>query len=953
MPTFFHLEKILACLGYLLSLTVPIHSQSALDSSEFTQLIRPAQELLTARKYEEAAVTAKKLLSDLSRKGSYPTHYEAFIYIVLGDCSFGQHEWPQARDYYQRGLKDQVDKSLRSDLLNRLGRLYLETKDFEKAGPPLEEALQLRREIYGDQHLLVADVINNLGIRYLHIGDFIESLNYQQQALRIRQAGLEPDDPQLGQSYNNLGQCYEDMGDLTAATDAYENALLRYPLHTGLDKERADVLLNLGNVFFQKDELIRARMNFERAMDLYQDIGDVDGQAICLNNLGNIAFQEDRFRQAEQLIRRALHIREDLYGVSHPDVAASWSNLAMIYRMRDEPDQAIAALRKCLLALNFHPDQENFLDQVNGYQPLINALYNLADLYYVKFLLSDDPEFLGQALTQLDHNDEVLDYLRIRYETRGSRLNLVAIGHEVYSFAISILLELQKITGESRYWHRAFRYSEKSKALLLLDGMYRSKARTFGDVPEQILAEVDTLERRIVELEKEKYLYQQARTNAFPLDSLENLLFLTRQSFSQKLKEINSRYPRYYQLRYENPIPSVPRIQQELLDTNQTLIEYFVGVDLVVFVLNRDQFDVVLVPLNRDFETQLDTIVPLIRRFPFESTQRLSENLQTYSSAAFNLYRYLIAPLEARLKNNLVIVPDDKLGFLPFDALLTERVDSIFNLRDHPYLIRKYAISYNFSASQLEEMKGKPVMSNGTRYLGFAPEFAGMQSEGLNELIFNDQEVQEAKAKLGGKTFIGNEATKRNFIRTQQNYGILHLATHGKVNSAEDDFSFLAFARTPGMPQSEYLLYLKEIYALPIQAQMVILSACETGTGKLYRGEGIASIARGFSYAGASSLIATRWSVNDKTTTDLMDYFLDDIKQGMTKDRAIQQATLQYIGSQNHRYAHPFYWSSFMAIGDMRPLIFDMTLAWPVGLAVVLLLTVIWYFRKIKVSKRR
>jgi CHAT domain-containing protein len=286
-----------------------------------------------------------------------------------------------------------------------------------------------------------------------------------------------------------------------------------------------------------------------------------------------------------------------------------------------------------------------------------------------------------------------------------------------------------------------------------------------------------------------------------------------------------------------------------------------------------------------------------------------------------------LKPVERYLQKHLIIVPDDRLGYLPFDALLTEPVDSLHLFRDHPYLIKSHYISYNYSASLLGEMKTGKSNSRTVSYLGFAPQFTGQGSpQGLAELLFNREEIAEARSKLGGRMYQGNQATKANFIKHQSNYEIIHLATHGKVDASSEDYSFIAFSQNDSQDPDDFLLYVREIYNLPIHAQMVILSACETGTGKLYQGEGVASIARSFSYAGAGSLVATRWNVNDRTTSQLIGLLLEGIKNQLPKDEAMQQAIVQYISKQNNDFAHPFYWSSFMIMGDMAPVRFGNSL---------------------------
>ncbi|NJL75556.1 MAG: CHAT domain-containing protein [Saprospiraceae bacterium] len=172
---------------------------------------------------------------------------------------------------------------------------------------------------------------------------------------------------------------------------------------------------------------------------------------------------------------------------------------------------------------------------------------------------------------------------------------------------------------------------------------------------------------------------------------------------------------------------------------------------------------------------------------------------------------------------------------------------------------------------------------------------------------------------LGGKVIVGEKATVSAFEQQAPFYKIIHLATHGKANDEVGDYAYLAFTEVFDSLDNEKL-YNRDLYHLNLNADMVVLSACETGIGELRLGEGIISLARGFSYAGAKSIITTLWSVDDETTQKLMTQFYTHLKVGMAKDAALRQAKIDFLNTNSSLKAHPFYWATFIPIGDTQPI---------------------------------
>jgi CHAT domain-containing protein len=302
------------------------------------------------------------------------------------------------------------------------------------------------------------------------------------------------------------------------------------------------------------------------------------------------------------------------------------------------------------------------------------------------------------------------------------------------------------------------------------------------------------------------------------------------------------------------------------------------------------------------------------------------------------LYQKLVEPIAAYLKEEIIIIPDGVLGYVPFEVLLTQPVTKPARLKNYAYWIKDKQISYCYSATLLREVvqKQHAPIEEGDNFLAYAPfydegEIYASNSRGLTTRVYEDlkplpysgAEVHGIQQLMGGVVLQQEAATEESFIKNASKYRILHLSTHGKANDKVGDYSFLAFTEQKDTIENE-LLYVRDLYNLQLNADMVVLSACETGIGELQRGEGIISLARGFTYAGAKSIITSLWSVEDESTKDLMILFYQNLKQGMTKDAALRKAKLAFINdkNRNHAQVHPFYWSGFVGIGDMGALDF-------------------------------
>jgi len=309
-------------------------------------------------------------------------------------------------------------------------------------------------------------------------------------------------------------------------------------------------------------------------------------------------------------------------------------------------------------------------------------------------------------------------------------------------------------------------------------------------------------------------------------------------------------------------------------------------------------------------------------------SQDYSQAINDYQQTSFAVYQMLMQePLAALGSNikNIIIVPDGQLGYLPFEALMTDANEA------GSYLLKNYSFSYTYSSTLLNQLLNElPASKTSKQYAGFAPNY----EEGLLAMLDTDEEqllrngnyqlpgavseVERISGIMQGKAWLASDATERNFKENANQYGILHLAMHGLLNDQEPMFSKLLFSQSDTLEDG--FLNAAEIYNLKLNAQLAVLSACNTASGKINRGEGIMSLSRAFMYAGCPSIVASLWKAPDAATSKIMVYFYENLKQGMHKSEAMRDAKLRYMEDNPGISSHPFFWSTFVAIGDMQPI---------------------------------
>ncbi|EZH73145.1 hypothetical protein ATO12_19250 [Aquimarina atlantica] len=438
----------------------------------------------------------------------------------------------------------------------------------------------------------------------------------------------------------------------------------------------------------------------------------------------------------------------------------------------------------------------------------------------------------------------------------------------------------------------AFYFMEKNKALLLTQDITKKKI----SIPEEVLEQEKKLENEII-----KFQNQFKNSSKKQKDSLSAIILSKKSELSHYKDSLSYNYPEYFS---SYTIPEMVSLSDIKLKDNQIIINYTMAEEVLGalpnaygMVLSNTQKKVFKI---ENINQLTDNIYDLRKKLkkPFKTW----DDIQRYKEVSHLLYNTLI-PLDIRkeLKNKKVtIIADHNISLIPFEALVT-------NIELGTYLIEESEINYAYSLSFLKE--NKSIARTSTQdFLGIAPVNF---SNHLTTLHSSNEEIKTANIFYDGSLFTKENATKKNFIKEANKYKILHLATH--ADASDSIAPWIAFY--------DNKLIANELTTIKNNAELVILSACNTSLGKLNRGEGLMSLAREFFKSGANTVIPSLWNTNDKSTATITSDFYKSLSEGKTKSQALRIAKLNYLKSNSDADASPYYWAPLVLIGDTGTLV--------------------------------
>jgi CHAT domain-containing protein len=502
----------------------------------------------------------------------------------------------------------------------------------------------------------------------------------------------------------------------------------------------------------------------------------------------------------------------------------------------------------------------------------------------------------------------------------------------LYDLTIDQFYKLSINGHKQEYWKQSFEYSERAKARILLELLAESNAKIHQKTDPTFLKDMEklnnTISSSLAELSKsdpDSSGYQEC------IDRLER----SRSKLEKMKLKIRRENPAYAQIRYPQPV-TVENIQTNLLKENTILLEYFLGEEhSYLWMISSDSVEMLQLPKREIIEAKVQVYLEHISKPP---------SPRPFSKIGHELYSLLIPSklIKKNEKTHLLIIPDGILNYLPYEALMTK-----LSLDDHPqsnYLISEYEISYVPSASTAlflkEQIKKenthmkllalgdpdfnlKKVNSNNLRSaakdtLSFSEEI--YRDYRLHPLEYSRKEVENIAnlySEKRRKVFLGEAACEENFKQQDlTQFENIHFSTHGILDEVYPARSAIVLTIDDDPVEDGYL-QMHEIFNINLNADLVVLSACQTGLGKLIKGEGMVGLSRAFFYAGTASLVVSLWPVNDRSTSELMVNFYKKLHEGFSKRSSLRQAKLELI-KHGGIWGHPFHWAPFILIGGFK-----------------------------------
>ncbi len=837
-----------------------------------------------------------------------------------------------------------MNKSLQASLLNNLGSVYLYKEDFDKAYDYYNRSYQLKldnnapvhdlaittfnigiiSEVRGDYNEairfynasakydlqnqgegvgFISDIYVALSNAYNHKNNFEKSEEYIEKALQKAIEIFGEDHLNVANVYASYARILRKKGKQAASLEFDRKALgIRERTYGVYNRFSIENLKSIAKSYVAMEHYHEAEKNYLEVLRRIKKMNSKVQEAYCYRDMGAMYLQLKEYKKAINFFNMALTNFSESFYQNHRHVLKAELSLAKALFSNENYKESSRIIKN-------HLDHND--DPGRNYPSLtieaIDINNNIVLAYYKK---SGEIDSLKRSYKKLDLLIRSLQNLKKEYTTQGSIINISNEHANYFENAIEICHILYKRTGERYYLEKAFQLSEINRNSTLLAGIRDERFKKMAGVPDSLLQQENTIRQKLAGIKKQ--MYREKRS--VKADSLISLRLQYSIEWDSLLAKIEKEYPKYYQLKYSNQTIPILTLQKEYLDKNTTIIEYYLGKEnLYVFVLNKNEVNFRKLPISSLVKFQVKKYrAHLIRQ----------QNIEDSSKKLFDLVLK-----DVNFKENIILITDDVLNYVPFETLID----------GDEYVLNKHVVSYVGSATllqtQTEDFVGQPKKE--IPWSGFAPKY-----EAWNSFSSNTEEIKNIARLMKGSVFLDSEASIKNFVAQIGNSSIIHIAAHAQIDHNNPMYNKLIFAKDTVKNE----LTASEIYTLSIPSELVVLSACNTGFGKLEKGEGVMSMSRAFHYAGAKSTVMSLWKVPDKETAIIMNTFYRNLKKGLSKDKALQQAKLKYMeNTKDNLLKHPYYWAGLVVSGNTEPLQGDSSYWWWI---LIVALILVFVFRK-------
>jgi CHAT domain-containing protein len=832
------------------------------------------------------------------------------VFHKLGANAFGQGEITEAVHLTKLAVTHQEAASggAPSESLGRsyfnLGYFYQLREDYKSAVPCFRSAAEIQqklgnRELYRACLLKLSEMYKLAGAydraeRQLRL--IVEDTREVEEALNQAKASL-----MLSNLYNEAGQ-YE------ASIRESARAVSFFSAKGGAKgDDYAGALLNSAVAHYHLKDYKAAASFARRAAAAYRSLSNLTYETRTRNLLGLIALRQQEWQAAKRYLEEALALsRQD----KNPEnIAASLDNLGEWALEQGKLNMALAYFTDAVQALF---PSFTFAAGLSASQKqyLARTPYKVGLLVHIRNYLRVQQRLLGEDGQAVDSGalegalrvgDYLIDQLRFNHRDASTKLFWREKAWPFYEIAVSLCKQADNVK-------EAFYYMEKSQSVLLLEAL--SYADAMQVVPDSLRRQERILRRAIGDVQGAL-----SATGTSDSTSLLREFVLLEKKLDSLTHYLGQQYAVYQkQQDWSAPVALGEFQEQHLSEPSRTLVHYLYGENRVYALWANGQ-SVGLVDLGE--RAVLSRQIADFMKW-FQSPSAIENTPEVFKAKAYALFQALWTPLDVPASGEVLLIPSGPLAYLPFEALLSAPYAGA-DLEGAPYLVRDYKINYAFSATLFDQLQHQPGNKN-REALVLAP-FVTKGSASQPQLPYSEGEVSAVSQYFSAKVLQDTQATRTAFLNHQDIPAVLHFSTHAYGGQA---------ATQPYIALSDSALYLRDLYQRSIPAELVVLSACQTQTGTMVPGEGVLGLSRGFFYAGSRSVVASLWNLNDFSTSQISQWFYEQLAAGTTKGEALRQSKLRFLADERFPayQKSPYYWAGLTYYGNAGPLAAPVTRLW-------------------------
>jgi CHAT domain-containing protein/Tfp pilus assembly protein PilF len=909
-------------------------------------------------KLQEAIVYHHRALEIRQKIYKTETIDIAMSYANLGVLYREIGRFEEALNYFNKFLEITEklfgpDNPHTSDAYNNVGAAYSDLGDYDKSLEYFKKALSMRKK-RGEYSPGVSTSYNNIGSIYKYKGDYDLALSYYRRSIDIIRKLSGDNHHDLVRGYNNLGETYEYQEQYDTAFHYYDKALeLERAILGEVDPDLVSIYLNRGNILEKLNEPVRATDDFRKGLTIAKNAFGEDHPSVAnfYSAISSVLLAERQKDSALFFQNLSTRIKERCYPQKHPALASSYRENGEIFDRFGNSDSARVFYIRSLQANYTQPlPGEDFKTSlILDENEFAISLFDLCRFNYNMYLATDDDRYLNEIIMYFEHAKSIINSVISDFVLEDTRIKLLSQLAKHTYFAVDAASILFRKTGNTEYFFKAFEFSELNKSSVLQNFIYRYKQKRESDAPVHLLWKKKDLlgYTDFLQMELQKPGSETDRINFIKTRRVIDSLMLCLRDLNDSINFISRNSLTPYLIKgkelYEKIISR--------LGTKDALISYFISdSSLFTFVVTHDTL-----LLDRQTDSPAESLKVLINEYLSALKKYEKENIPRLNSG---LYKLLFNNIENVIgsKERLIIIPDKYLFFLPFETLCRE-MSPVTEFRDFTrkdYLIRKHDFVYHYSIGLWCLGESGPAFPDNNGLVAFAPVFpvekgsvsdSITDSSAVNENFNNDKsspfilnrkqllelpyylaEVDSIKNMFDAhgiktKVFTFNDASEENLKQNIEKFRFVHIATHGIMDNNHPEYSGLVFAANPVVvvydsisgAYNDGILYAKDLYQMTINADLVVLSACETGMGKLEEGEGIIGLIRGFLAAGTKNLMFSFWKVGDKNTLIFMNSFYNSILNGNSFSTALRSTKIDLINNSDTSF--PLLWGGFAIVG--------------------------------------